>query len=820
MRTRSRFLWLPRPKRRTPAPYLLLGATALGFVGPVMSQTGTIDASALPPIQPRRASAAPADMALLLATRINGRDVGFQATQMQQGSLRMARSTLLALGIKDAAVGPASGADDPWIPLSNLPGMQVEYNATTQNLVLQLPFNQLNWASTQVQTRDGLPVASNATPGIALNYDLYATQSGGARNLSAMTELRAFNANGVFSNTLLSQYASGTYQQDGSSASKTRQIRLDTSYTMSWPEVMLSLRIGDVLSSTQPWSRSTRMGGIQLARNFGLQPYRTTSPVPALMGTSALPSDIALYINGVQQYQGRIPSGPFNINTAPGITGTGAAQVVLTDVMGRQTTLQYSFYGSTSLLAKGLSDWSAELGFVRKSYGDRSFDYGSDPVASGSWSYGLSDTLTLQSHGEVTAKLANAGGGASWQIGSIGVFSAAAAASQYDGTSGQLLQLGHQWSSQRFNTSLQGTIANKDYRDAASLYDTIRQRAAGRAIVGYNHPTLGSFSTGLVYLHNFDQAAQRYATFGWSKPLGRQAYVNVNVNHNLDDRRQSSAQVVFNWLLGTNINSGVMVGKQNDHATMNAFASQSRPSSGGWGWSTNVQHGDSTSAQARLDYLGQNFEANATVASSSGTTSTAAGFSGALVGMGGHVFASRRLYDGFALVSTNGIPNVPIKRENNLIGRTDSDGMLLVTQLGAYRNNKISIDPMRLPGQLRVPAPDQLVVPTDRAGTMVTFAIDRIQSASVILHDSSGQAMPLGSVARLIQAPNMPAGAPPRNTASLVGFDGVTYFENLPSSSTVEVRTPEGQLCRVDLTYPDTPPGQVPMMGPVRCTPR
>ncbi len=819
MRTRSRSRWLPRPERRTPAPYLLLGIAALGLSAPAQSQTGTIDASSLPPIQPRRAPAASASsMALLLATKINGRDVGFQAAQIQQGSLRMARSSLLALGVKESTLG-ASSSGDPWLVLASLPGMEVDYNAATQSLVLQLPISQLSWASTVVQTRDGMPVASHASPGVALNYDLYAVQSGGARNISAMTELRAFNASGVLSNTMLSQYASGT-DTSNSSGSHTRQLRMDTSYSMSWPEEMLTLRIGDTLSSSLPWSRATRMGGIQLARNFALQPYRTTSPIPALMGSSALPSDIALYINGVQQYQGKIPSGPFTINTAPGITGTGAAQVVLTDIMGRQTTLQYSFYGANTLLAKGLSDWSAELGWVRKDYGQRSFAYGSDPVASGSWSYGLSDTLTVQSHGEATSQLVNLGGGASWQIGVLGVVSAAAAASQHDGSNGHLLQLGHQWSSDRFNFNVQATRASTGYRDAASLYDSTRQRSAGRAIVGFNHPLVGSLSTGLVYLHNFDQPAQRYATFGWSKPIGRQAYVSFNVNHNLDDRRQSTAQVLLNWVMGDNINTGVMASHQNGNNTLNAYASQSRPSSGGWGWSANAQQGDSTNAQARLDYLGRSFEANASVTSSGGNTSASAGLSGALVGMGGHLYPSRRLYDGFALVSTNGVPHVPIKRENNLIGSTDDNGMLLVTQLGAYRNNKISIDPMRLPGQLRVPAPDQLIVPTDRAGTLVKFDIERIQSASLILVDQQGQALPLGSVARIVQAPAVASNAPARSAGSLVGFDGVTYFENLPASSVIEVRTPEGQLCRANATYPETTPGEVPTIGPLPCAPQ
>src|SRR5690606_30425066 len=68
-----------------------------------------------------------------------------------------------------------------------------------------------------------------------------------------------------------------------------------------------------------------------------------------------------------------------------------------------------------------------------------------------------------------------------------------------------------------------------------------------------------------------------------------------------------------------------------------------------------------------------------------------AGASGALVAMGGGVFASRRLNDGFAVVSTSGIPAVPVGGENRLVGETDDEGRLLVPLLQSYPRNRISI---------------------------------------------------------------------------------------------------------------------------------
>ena len=76
----------------------------------------------------------------------------------------------------------------------------------------------------------------------------------------------------------------------------------------------------------------------------------------------------------------------------------------------------------------------------------------------------------------------------------------------------------------------------------------------------------------------------------------------------------------------------------------------------------------------------------------------------------------------------------------------------------------------------------------------------------------------MGSVARLEQVNINASNGPTLGAASLVGFDGLVYFENMPRSGMVEVRSPEGQLCRASVTYPETTPSQVPTIGPIPCT--
>src|SRR5690606_1227861 len=107
----------------------------------------------------------------------------------------------------------------------------------------------------------------------------------------------------------------------------------------------------------------------------------------------------------------------------PNVATAGAAsgQVVITDALGRVSTLMFDLYHAPALLRRGLADWSVEAGFLRRDYGLRSFAYAPDPFLSATIRRGMSDHLTLEAHGEFTRRLALAGAGANWRAGNFGV---------------------------------------------------------------------------------------------------------------------------------------------------------------------------------------------------------------------------------------------------------------------------------------------------------------------------------------------------------------------------------------------------------------
>jgi outer membrane usher protein len=735
---------------------------------------------------------------LYLEVVLNGNDTHQIAHFVHAGdSFHTSAETLRKLGFKLSANAQGN------VDVAALPGVAVHYDAAAQQLEIIAPSKLVEQDVAVLNARTNAIPNPTASPGLLLNYDLYgARDNHDATNLSLFTELRAFNAWGVLSNTALTR----TLDLPGTGTTSD-SVRLDTTFSHSWVAQALTLRIGDIISGALDWSRATRLGGIQLQRNFALQPDLITFPVPAFYGQANLPSTVDLYINGMKQYSSNVPSGPFQLNTVPVVNGNGQASVVITDAMGRQTTIAFPFYTTNQLLKPGLSDYSLDLGFVRKNYGLDSFDYGSDPAFSGTWRRGFTNWLTLESHAEAISGLTESGVGADLAIGEAGVLNASFAASSGHGANGQQTELGYNWRNDRFNFSLDTLRTFSNYSDIASRYSLAPPKRSDRALAGMMLGTLGSVGVSYVALEYPGQPRSRFASAYYYKSLGQRAAFNLSVNQNLDDHSDRSLFLSVSLALDNNVSASMSA--QHDRTGNLATLDVSKPVNpdGGFGWRLRAQDGSTQhGGVAELGYNGQDGQILAGVQNAGGDTLGYADLSGALVFMDRQFFFARRIDDSFAVVSTDGVANVPVLLENRPIGTTNSRGDLLVTPLNSYQQNKLSIDPMKLPVDVDISRVTAQAVPSDRAGVLVKFGIRAVHGASVILHDAAGNPVKVGSAVTL-QGSHAPA--------AMVGYDGMVYLESLEAHNTLDVQTAHGS-CTAQFDY--RPQGQnVPVIGPLIC---
>jgi outer membrane usher protein len=749
------------------------------------------DLSAIPP--------APAVTELYLEVSLNGARTGLVAPFRQgpQG-LRSSVQNLRDLELDPQALGLA-GQDD--FALDAVAGLTYKFDAAAQTIDLILADTLRT--PLQLNARTTRPSGSgSADPGLLLNYDLYGQLGGNAR-VAALNELRAFGPLGVLS-------SSGSAVLKGKGQ---RYVRYDTSWSWSDPATLQSVQVGDFVAPSLGWTRALRMGGIEWRRNFELRPDLLTYPLASMGGSAVVPSSVSLYVNGMEQYRTNVPGGPFVIDQVAGLNGAGQATVVTRDALGRQVATSLPLYVDTRLMAPGLSDFALAAGMLRRDYGVRSFRYTGTPALTGSLRHGVSDALTLEAHAEAAAggdaNLVNGGAGAMLRLGEAGGVLSAALAASSGAVQGMQASLGYQYIAPRFAIDVQSLRASAGYADLGTAEGSPVIAVNDRASVNLNLERAGSASFSFVHYRTPGQAAVRLAALAWSRALGGGAFVSVSGFQDLAQRDNRGFSVTLSMSLGERTSVSASGGRQDGARSTSLSAARAPEFGGGWGWSAQKSdNGGFAVAQAQVQYLGTAGQFSATALQARHTSTAGLGLSGSLVAMDGAVLPARHVGRGFALVST-GVADVPVSHENRLLGRTGSDGRLLVPDLMPYTNNQIAIDTTGLPADLRIERTTLTVVPMAGAGVVAGFRVERYRAATLTVHGADGKPVAAGTPVRFLGAPAI---------VSVVGYDGVVFLEKLKDGNDILVG--EGAAaCTLHFDYQPGTAGQLPGIGPLRCMP-
>jgi outer membrane usher protein len=745
---------------------------------------------------------------LYLEVSVNGVKTGL-VVSFQQGprGLRGSVQNLRELGLDPQLFGVA-GQDE--FDLEAVAGLTYHYDAAAQSIDLRL--DDALRKPLQLNARSARPSgAGSADPGLLLNYDLYGQLGSGGR-VAALNELRLFGPAGVLG-------SSGNAVLRGRGR---RYIRYDTSWSWSDPATLQSVQVGDFVAPSLGWTRALRMAGVEWRRNFDLRPDLLTYPLASIGSSAVVPSSVSLYVNGMQQYSAEVPGGPFVIGQVAGLNGAGQATVITRDALGRQVATSLPLYVDTRLLARGLSDFALAAGVLRRDYGVRSFRYAGAPAFTASLREGLSDALTMEAHAEGQAGratglsdtgLVNGGAGALLRLGQAGgVLSGSLAVSAggiEHGARGLQASLGYQYIAPRFALDMQSTRASAGYADLGSAEGSPVIPANDRASVNLNLASAGSASLSLVHYRTPGQPAVRLAALAWSRSIGFGAFFSLSAFQDLGKPESRGVSATLSLSLGDRISLSAGSGRQNGERVGSMAAARSPDFAGGWGWALQkARSGELDVAQAQVQYLGSAGQFSASTLRAGASSSNALGLSGSLVAMDGTVLAARHVGRGFALVST-GVPDLPVFHENRPIGRTGSDGRLLVPDLMPYAGNQIAIDAASLPADVRIERTALTVVPLGGAGVVAGFPVERYRAATVIVHGADGKPLAVGTPVRL-------AGAPA--AGSVVGYDGVVFVDGLEQANDIVV----GQgaaACTLHFTYQPGAAGQLPVIGPLRCAP-
>jgi outer membrane usher protein len=269
--------------------------------------------------------------------------------------------------------------------------------------------------------------------------------------------------------------------------------------------------------------------------------------------------------------------------------------------------------------------------------------------------------------------------------------------------------------------------------------------------------------------------------------------------------RDTVAQLGFTLALGRdNLN----VGARHDHAGMgySVDLNRSRPADTGFGYDLNLnRQGGNNLAFGRAEYQGEHGRYAVTAQSLDGHNDTSVLLSGALVAIGGRMFATPPVDSGFALARVPGLSGVQVRRENLAMGRTDAHGDVLVRGLLPYYPNRIGYDDADVPATWRAGA-NQLTVAVPRHG------------GAVVSFDAS----PLRAIAGSVRLAQAGAGVlrlhgAQHDAQSRIGDSGRFYFEDVPAGDyAIEIDLDSGAHARCAVQVPAV--AGVARLGEIDCT--
>lgn len=662
--------------------------------------------------------------------------------------------------------------------LEDIPFIDYNYDSLNQKIYFNVDIRALNKISEYTAYNVIEPAKLDPVqdrPGVLLNYDFYSQYSEDYFSLNGTNEFRLF---GLGKGGILSVSTNYSYTHTNQN-SELNALVLDTYWQRDFPEKMLTIRVGDVQSKSLAWSRSTRLGGVSFSKNFSLQPYQITTPLESFKGEVSLPSTVDLFINGLKQTSQQVVPGQFEIETVPIITGTGQAQVIVTDINGQQRILNFSLYGTNQLLKDKLSDWSFSLGQTRLAYGEQSFKYDDDLVGNASYRYGLTKDLTIESHIEFAPDLYLIGGGVVQRLGGrAGMLNAAYSFSDYRHSNGTLYQLGYSWNSQYLNFFYNTTRQSGQYYDIAGLKSSNFPKRSDQVFLGFNN-SLGQFGTSYIYQEYSPASSNEFITFNWSYSFPNNYYLNLSANHDLtqeDTRYYLSLNIPLEKK--RTVNFSYQQDQEQEKLSLNARQAISRDV-GGWGWQLQADTArDRQNIQAQIaqmhDYGEWNIGFQEVKSKNISSRIANSALSGSVLMMNQSFFPMQRSFDSFALISTSQISDIPVKLENRYVGKTNKNGELVVTSLNPYQNNRITIDPLELPPDYHIETTVKNAVPRYASGVFLEFPISQILAIQAVIKQADGNFIKAGTNVWATQDFDLEDTRP----LTIVAHDGMIYIEN------------------------------------------
>ncbi len=592
------------------------------------------------------------------------------------------------------------------------------------------------------------------------------------------------------------------------SANRQSVTRGLTSVTLDQQRQMRRWTLGDSFAYSGPLGGDAWIGGLSITKEFAIDPYYVRYPTLSLSTPIAVPSVMEVYVNNQVVSQQTVAPGRLDIRNLPLTMGRNDARVVVRDAFGQTRELSSTYYLTSTALAKGVQDYQYNVGFRRFGVGDRNWDYRT-PVVLARHRVGVTNAFTAGGRMEMhPGRLLNGGPSVNLRL----------PFGQVE-TSGSLSRRREQWGSAAYGSftytghpvSAGGSLMFASPRYATLTSNPINEDPRRQGSVFASVALARAVSVSLQHAQTrlYQGISRDRSSLLTSVHVSRSAEFMASVTYVRDERGpRKEAYAGLTVLFGRASASVAQVrDSRGNRVTMDA--QQPLPVGVGYGYQFRAEGGTNSNVNGVAQYQGAHGRYELRQETIGGESATTLSTMGAIVGIGGNVFATRPVEDSFALVRVPGVEGVRTFASHQEIGKTGRRGDLLVPDLQPYYGNVLNIADGDIPLQYAVPDVGLTLAPPYRGGAVAVFDVQRVQRVLGKILGTDDRPFVYGE----LTVTNMNG----RSFGSPVGNDGSFYFENLHAGSYTAVVENRTGRCTFTIEIPASSETVI-NLGKVRCT--
>jgi len=273
---------------------------------------------------------------------LNGDDAGTHFLQTTGSDFLVSKVFLEKIGANALAQGLATSEKVSLNTLSDWLGYKLD--SQTGDLLLTVKPELLASHEESLAVKRSLHATWIQSDALFLNYTLdYNLNPNGRNTFTAPLELGL----SVQGSSLVNQL---TYRD--------KLYRSKTQWVYDQRDALQRWVVGDIQASSGAGMGGASLAGIRVFKNFSIDSTLVTTPglEASIMLDTA--SEVEVFMDGTSVYKGNFPAGKLNLKDVPFYrSGSIQAEFIVRDVFGREQRYKQLLYGSTGMLAEGLSEY-------------------------------------------------------------------------------------------------------------------------------------------------------------------------------------------------------------------------------------------------------------------------------------------------------------------------------------------------------------------------------------------------------------------------------------------------------------------------------